>query len=1029
MDIDDGVWIKFRGDVSDIQQKMAALPSVIQGAASQLSNAFNLEKLSIGAISLGSSLTQAISVPIANIKDQSLTAFAGFEASMARVQAMSGETKAALQGLNDQALQLGSTTQFSATKIATAMGDLASAGLNTKEILAAIPGVLDFAAAGQMKLADAAKVATQVMHEFGMSAGDMGKIADTIAYAASKSSAEVSDMGVAFQYFGPIAKIAGISMQETAAAFEILADAGVRGSKAGTAMRQMIANLENPSKKAAEAMKELGINVHDAQGKLLPLDELLGRLRPLIDNTGAGFQIFGKRFSEVVSLLEAGPEKFRDLTRSVEDANGAAGKMANTLMQGYQGELKRFNDELDSMKVKIGNALAPAAEAMLKNFGEPVVKMVGNLADGFTKLPMPIQQAGLAFTTMAQYAGPAIVMLGQLGLAWPLITQGASLAASTLGALVPSIAALGSAAAVAAVAFAGWKLGEWLYVNVPLVRQFGDALAGLVLKIPGVTAAINSLAGVGAAQKSFADSVTMLEAKLRAQGVVIDKAGLSMEEYSKKLRQAAIEHAPVVAATEQVTGAMKAQPPAIDETARAYQRQQAAAQASMQASMAAAQKQIADAQAHAAALFAAQQKGEALKRTLESIDLSRLRAETEAWRASLSGMDGDFERLNQSIMASGEHTADFTHALDGITEMSLPEFKELNTQVTELGQKNIPETTKAVSGMSRMWDDAIRGLARGISDIILNGKNAGEVFAQLGRNILAAFVDQTIHAGIKSLISGLFGVEGAVGSLSKAFGGLGGTISSIFGGGGGGGGVSGAMSGLAGGVTGIIGAIGSMGSMISGIIGNFQNARMETTLNAIEESTRYVKSYLRDNIIPMAQQYWPRLDNTVQLIRLEGIENTLNKIAESGVGQGNFMVDMVRALQSLPPELGQGLGQGLTAMSQSIGQALSQTFTPMVNAIYDLRAVFEAKLNQLIVFAQATALATTTLYNVMAKPGWVMTGGSGSGGNQLPTSFNTGGSSGGQNVFNINVGGQTTDAYRMGQQIVQGMNSQLGVRV
>ena len=1034
MEIDDGVWIRFRANVDDIQQKMASLPGVIQGAANQLSSAFNLEKLSIGAIALGSSLTQALSVPIANIKEQSLTAFAGFEASMARVQAMTGETKNSLQGLNAQALELGSTTQFSATKIATAMGDLASAGLNTKEILAAIPGVLDFAAAGQMKLADAAKVSTQVMHEFGMAAGDMGKIADVIAYAASKSSAEVSDMGVAFQYFGPIAKIAGISMQQTAAAFEILADAGVRGSKAGTAMRQMIANLENPSNKAAEAMQRLGISVKDAEGHLLPLDQLLERLRPLTEHTAEGFQIFGKRFSEVVSLLEKGPEKFREMTAAVEEANGASGKMAATLMQGYQGELKRFNDELDSMKVKIGNALAPAAEAMLKNFGEPVVKMVGNLADGFTKLPLPIQQVGLAFTTMAQYAGPAIVMLGQLGLAWPLITQGASLAASTLAGLVPSIATLGSVAAGAAAAFAGWKLGEWLYTNIGFVKAFGDALGGLILKIPGVEYAINRLNGVTAAQSSFASSVAMLEAKLKAQGVVIDRAGLSMEEYAAKLRRAAIEHAPVVTGTERVTAALKSQPPAIEETARAYQKQAASAQASMQASMAAAQKQIADAQAHAAAIQLAQQRGEALKRTLESISVAHLKADTEAWAASIRGLDADFERLNAVIMASGDHTAEFGDAA-ALVAATLDQASESATQIPPPITAAATETqrfAKETSGLSRMWDDAIRGLARGIGDVIVNGKSAGDVFLQLGKNMLSAFADQTLHAGIKALIGNLFSIQGEATKATASVKGLGDVMSKVFGSGGsgsgagGGGGAAGGGSGLAG----VVGAIGSMGTMISSIIGNFQNARMETTLNAIEESTRYAKSYLRDNIIPLAQQYWPRLDNTVQLIRLEGIEETLKRIADNGIGQGGFFTDMLRALQQLPPEIGQGLGEGLNALAQGLGQGLQQAFAPMVQGINDLRNIVDMKLTQQTVFLQAIALATTTLYNVMAKPGWVATGQSGSSGNQLPTSFSTGsGSPGSQTQYNVIVNSNGSNPYTFGQNVVQGINSQLAVRI
>lgn len=1173
MEIDDGVWIRFKADTSQLLGEISKISPMLRDMGENLKEA-------------GTKLSAAITVPMTAIAGLGLTAFAGFEQSMNRVQAMTGAARENLKGLSDQALELGSATQFSSSKIATAMGDLASAGLTVEQIYQGIPGVLDFAAAGQIHLADAAKTATNIMHEFGMQASDMGKIADTLAFAASKSSGEVKDFGVAFQYFGPIAKVANISLAETAAAFELLANAGVRGSKAGTAMRQMISALENPSKQAADAMERLGIEVTNADGKLLPLSELIRNLRPLLEDTGAGFQIFGRRFSDVLSIIQAGPTKFEELASAAEHAEGAAGKMASTLMQGFSGEWKRFIDELDTMRVKIGAALAPVAEQVLRNFGEPIIRVIGTLADLFAKLPMPIQQFSLAITGLVAVAGPTLYVLGtlteaaaRLGTAWPLILKGAgeipavmsglrgaftgaaeavavfvgSLNASSLGSglvnsfrqlqtagelmivglkdtfaslpalvmaqmaflrlrvveglgetklaisgwatglpamiesafasmmsvittafssvvafiqniswtglvaglssageavvgfgvvlagvAVPAAAAIAAIAGIGAVGYVIYK--DWAYVKPVLAAIWSDLQKAATVTFAATATFINDIFGtklttsIAAAWKQFlgvlrdelaqdaqhlqllaqalhmtdtANALGKLQAQWQGMGAAMDRVASQAQNMMRAQADAA---GGLVRSTSAATTSIKQQGDAATTLTNAITRATAASAAAAQ-----------EAQAHAAALLAAQQRGEALKRTLDNIDVSRLRAETEAWRASLDGLDVQFHALDESIRASGEHTADFSHALDGITEVSVPGFKELDSTVEQLGTVTIPKTTQSVSGLSRMWDDAIRGLERGISDIIINGKSASDVFLKLGRDILAAFIDQTVHAGIKALIGGLFDVEGSVGKLSKAFSGLGDTMSKVLGGGGG---AAGSAAGsIAGGITGIVGAIGSIGGMISGIIGNFQNARMETTLNAIEESTRYMKSYLRDNIIPDEQRYWPRLDNLAQLLRLEGIENAIVKLSESGLGQSNFMVEMIQALQQLPPEVGQGIGQGMTAIAQAMTSQATQAFQPMINALDDIRNGIDAFRQQAIAFLQPMAQAMIATYSVLAKPGWVGTS------QQQITGGPSGGPNSGSNTFNVIVNSNGNNPYTYGQNVIQGINSQLAVRI
>jgi hypothetical protein len=207
--------------------------------------------------------------------------------------------------------------------------------------------------------------------------------------------------------------------------------------------------------------------------------------------------------------------------------------------------------------------------------------------------------------------------------------------------------------------------------------------------------------------------------------------------------------------------------------------------------------------------------------------------------------------------------------------------------------------------------------------------------------------------------------------------------------------------------------------MISGIVGNFQNARMETTMNAIEESARYIKSYLRDNIIPDAQRYWPNLDKLAQLLRLEGIENGINKLAE-GSGGGGIATQLGRVI--VPPinELGNdivGLGQALAVALNGFMLDFSSGLYGQLDILIQETRAFRA---QAIPFLQTMTQAMIATYNSLNKPG--------NGVNYLQQPSGGQSSSGG-NVFNINVSGNSQTAYQQGQQVIQGINSQLGVRV
>lgn len=390
-------------DISDFAQQLEGMQS-------------QFEKLGQKFSETGKTLSLAITAPLAGIGTIALKTFGDFEATMNKVNALAGLTGGEFAKLKEQALELGAKTQFSAKQAADAMAELAAAGFSASEIYKAMPGTLALAAAGQLKLGQSAEIASAILKGFGFEAGKIGDIANVLAQAANVSAASVQDLGSAFKYVGPVASAVGVSFTETSAALSILANAGIKGEMGGTALRNMLSDLIAPSKMAAAEMQKLGLQVTDANGKLLPMAKLIENLAPLQNNLAAGFKIFGVRFSEVLPLLKAGATEFENLDKSMTKAseNKAAEVMAKDLFKGWNAAVESFMGSIETTLIKVGDVLAKPAGVIFKNVFEPFMNWLGDLADAFGKLPMPIQTFTLAVIGIGTAIGPVIFIAGQL---------------------------------------------------------------------------------------------------------------------------------------------------------------------------------------------------------------------------------------------------------------------------------------------------------------------------------------------------------------------------------------------------------------------------------------------------------------------------------------------------------------------------------------------------------------------------------------------------------------------------------------
>ena len=202
-----------------------------------------------------------------------------FDSGMSRVAAISGATDEELARLRQTAKDLGASTAFSASEAAAGMENLASAGFEVNEIIEAMPGMLDLAASSGEDLASSADIAASTLRGFGMDASEAGHVADVLAQNAAATNAAVADTGEAMKYIAPLANTVGLEFEEVAASIGIMANAGIKGSQAGTTLRGALSRLAKPTDPMIAKMDELGLSFYNADGQMKSLSEMVSMLQ------------------------------------------------------------------------------------------------------------------------------------------------------------------------------------------------------------------------------------------------------------------------------------------------------------------------------------------------------------------------------------------------------------------------------------------------------------------------------------------------------------------------------------------------------------------------------------------------------------------------------------------------------------------------------------------------------------------------------------------------------------------------------
>lgn len=410
----------------------------------------DLEKAS-GAMRGIGAVTTAGGVAIAGGLTKSVQTVMQFDDAMSAVRAKTGASGKAFQELRNEAMRLGATTSFTATDAANAMDKLAMAGWENQQIMAGTEDMLNLAAAGALDLASAADIASDIMTPFKISADEAGRVADVLAKAATSANTDVRLLGETMKYAAPIANQYGMSLEQTSAIAAKMADAGIKGSEAGTAMRAGLARLATMPKPAADALHSLGVKTTDAAGNMRDIFDVIGDMDVALSKLSDSERlekvkgIFGmEAMSGWSEILGLGEESLKSFTHELGDSTNYAAKVAEIMNDNIGGAFRMLGSAVESAMIKIGD--------QIKGPVKKAAEMVTKLTTKFNELS-PATQKIIAFG--AAGAAGFLLLLGPLLLLVsfvPNIIAGFSALVPLFGTVIAPI--LGVVAAITAIGVA-----------------------------------------------------------------------------------------------------------------------------------------------------------------------------------------------------------------------------------------------------------------------------------------------------------------------------------------------------------------------------------------------------------------------------------------------------------------------------------------------------------------------------------------------------------------------------------------------
>lgn len=490
---------------------MSSFNSAIDMAGEQLSGfasggvADALGSIGAAAETAGRALTMHITGKLLDVGQAALQVGMDFDASMSNVYGLMSSlnlSQAQMDALRDTAREMGATTKFSASEAADAMGYMALAGWDDAQVIAGIPGVLNLAAAANMDLAKASDIVTDTMTPFGMAADRAGEAADVFAYAQANSNTTVEALGEAMKYAAPTADAFGMTLQDTAAAMGVLANAGIKGSQGGTTLNAMLRDMKNNAKNGAIAIGKTKVALTNADGSyrsyaaiIRDIDKATSSMTASQRDAALG-AIFGdESLKGILATLKQGPDALDAMTEGMYACGGAAEDMAATMGDNLKGDLAILESGAQDMAIALSDWLMPAARGVVQGITDMIGKF-NALDDGTKNTIFRIGAMAAAVGPLLLNGGKVLTLLSGVN---PLVVglgAAAVLAYTHSDALQGMVAKLGDGVTAFGAALESGA-GFTAAFSAGLTAAFGEEAAGKVLgAIEGIKTAISTVGDV-----------------------------------------------------------------------------------------------------------------------------------------------------------------------------------------------------------------------------------------------------------------------------------------------------------------------------------------------------------------------------------------------------------------------------------------------------------------------------------------------------------------------------------------------------
>lgn len=397
----------FNEKIDSVMSKVESLGTGLQKAGEKIS-------------SVGSTLTKVVSLPLMALGTASISTAATFEDGMLKVQSLSGATQEEYKKLSETAKQYGASTAWTAKDVADAMGYMALAGFDTNEILASTGGMLSLASASGEDLATVTDILTDSMTAFGDGAEDASRYADVLATTQAKSNTTVGLLGEAFKYVAPLAGSYKYKLEDVATALGMMANAGVKGSMAGTSLSSIITRLGTNTDGCRDVIEEMGVAFYNQDGSARNLSEVLKALADKTKNldteqkAALAKQIAGMEAQKgLLAILNQGSQAYKDLEKTIKSCDGAAEDMATNMESGMGGAIRSLKSALEGVSITLGEKLAPyvmKAAEKIKEFTTWFQNLDSKTQDMIVKIGLFVVAAGPVITIF----GKGVTAIGSL---------------------------------------------------------------------------------------------------------------------------------------------------------------------------------------------------------------------------------------------------------------------------------------------------------------------------------------------------------------------------------------------------------------------------------------------------------------------------------------------------------------------------------------------------------------------------------------------------------------------------------------